>query len=88
MVKKLLTIIIGLGLALGASAQMGNNAGHKPPVRPKNISFLASDVQFWVGTGSNSAVVVIGWDDNSSGNFALAWGVHWNGNTNHTIHGK
>ncbi len=43
--------------------------------------FPMDSIQYWVGTGSNSAVVIIGWDDNPSGNnFALAWGVHWNGN--------
>ena len=81
MVKKLVTIALGLALAFGATAQLGNNAGHKQPVRSKDVSFEASDVQFWVGTGSNSAVVVIGWDDNPNGNFALAWGVRWNGST-------
>ncbi len=64
MVKKLLTFILGLGLAAGASA---------------TINFPASNVQYWVGTGSNSAVVIIGWDDNPNGNFALAWGVRWSG---------
>ena len=42
------------------------------------ITFPASDVQFWVGTGSNSAVVVIAWDDYTTPT-AYAWGVHWNG---------
>ena len=56
---------MGLVLAISASA---------------TINFSASDIQYWVGTGSNQAVVVIGWDDNPSGsNFALAWGVRWNG---------
>ena len=56
---------MGLMLAISASA---------------TINFSASDIQYWVGTGSNQAVVVIGWDDNPSGsNFALAWGVRWNG---------
>ena len=41
--------------------------------------FPVEDIAFWVGSGSNSAVVIIGWDDNPSGNnFALAWGVHFN----------
>lgn len=56
---------MGLMLAISSSA---------------TINFSASDIQYWVGTGSNQAVVVIGWDDNPSGsNFALAWGVRWNG---------
>ena len=36
-------------------------------------------MQYWVGTGTNQAVVILGWDDNPNGNFALAWGVRWNG---------
>lgn len=79
MVKKLLTLTLGLTLAFGAIAQTGNNDGHKLPLQSKTVTFPASDVQYWVGTGSNSVVVIIGWDDNPNGNFALAWGVHWNG---------
>ena len=63
MKKKVLSLLIGLGLALGASA---------------TITFPQSDIQYWVGSGSNSAVVVIAWDDYSTPT-ALAWGVHWNG---------
>ena len=55
---------MGLALAFGASA---------------TINFSASDIQYWVGTGSNSAVVVIAWDDYTTPT-AYAWGVHWNGN--------
>lgn len=57
--------------------------GHGSPVRGVRTipSFPPSNIQFWVGTGSNSAVVIIGWDDNPTGDFALAWGVHWNGST-------
>ncbi|MBR1549181.1 MAG: choice-of-anchor J domain-containing protein [Bacteroidales bacterium] len=79
MVKKLLTLALGLTLAFGATAQLSNNDGHELPPQRKSVTFSASDVQYWVGTGSNSAVVIIGWDDNPNGNFALAWGVHWNG---------
>ena len=56
-----------MGLMLAASASA-------------TINFPASDVQFWVGTGSNSAVVVIAWDDCTPAT-ALAWGVRWNGTT-------
>ena len=44
MVKKLLAITMGLMLAISSSA---------------TINFSASDIQYWVGTGSNQAVVVI-----------------------------
>ncbi|MBP5190429.1 MAG: hypothetical protein J6031_05900, partial [Bacteroidales bacterium] len=82
MLKKLLILSLSLMMTTIVSAQEGNNAGHtKKNVRAKSVVFQASDVQFWVGSGSNSAVVVVGWDDNPNGNFALAWGVRWNGST-------
>lgn len=67
MVKKLLTIIMGLSLAFGASAQL--------------TTIDPSDVQFWTGTGSNSTVVAIGWDDASASYTptVVIWGVRWNG---------
>lgn len=57
--------------------------GHGAPMRGvRSIpSFPPGDIEFWVGTGTNSAVVIIGWDDNPTGDFALAWGVRWNGST-------
>ena len=79
MVKKVLTLSLGLVLSFVTMAQMNNNE-HAKKQQAKSISFPTSDIQFWVGTGSNSAVVIIGWDDNPGGNnFALAWGVRWNG---------
>ena len=67
MVKKLLTIIMGLSLAFGATAQL--------------TTIDPSDVQFWTGTGSNSTVVAIGWDDASASYTptVVIWGVRWNG---------
>ena len=37
------------------------------------------DVQFWAGTGSNRAAMVIDWDDATSANTALVWGYRWDG---------
>ena len=54
--------------------------GHSAKDGAKTITFSASDIQFWTGTGTNQAIVIVGWDDNTAGsNFALAWGVRWNG---------
>ena len=55
---------MGMGIAVSASA---------------TINFSASDIQYWVGTGSNQAVVVIAWDDYTTPT-AYAWGVRWNDN--------
>ncbi|MBO4307570.1 MAG: T9SS type A sorting domain-containing protein [Bacteroidales bacterium] len=86
MLKKLLALSLTMLLAGGLFAQgQGNNALHAKKGGPgaKTISFPTSDVQYWVGTGSNSAVVIIAWDDNATPT-ALVWGVHWNGATTAT----
>ncbi len=69
MVKKLLTLVFGLALAIGANAQSGN------------YPYSQSNIQFWTGSGSNSAVVVISWDDEDASYTptGFAWGVHFNG---------
>ncbi len=58
---------MGLSLAFGATAQL--------------TTIDPSDVQFWTGTGSNSTVVAIGWDDASASYTptVVIWGVRWNG---------
>ena len=67
MVKKLLTLFLGLTLAFNASAQL--------------VTIDPNDVQFWTGTGSNSTVVAIGWDDDSAPHTptVVIWGVRWEG---------
>lgn len=37
-----------------------------------------SDIQYWVGSGSNQAGVVIDWND-ATGTHSYAWGYRWNG---------
>ncbi len=67
MVKKILTLALGLVLSFGAMAQYSN------PVVPQ------SDIRFWTGTGTNRAVIAITWNDAIAGNIGIAWGVQWNG---------
>ena len=62
MFKKLLTLTMGLGLALSAFAQWGN-----PRVSQ-------DDILFWTGKGSNRAVIAITWNDAVAGNIGFAWG--------------
>ena len=71
MVKKVLTLVLGLVLAGSAMAQWE---------QPFNPTVAQSDIQFWTGTGSNRAVIAITWSDSTAGNIGLAWGVQWNGN--------
>lgn len=41
---------------------------------PDEANIAANDILFWVGTGSNEAVMAVNWADT-----ALAWGYRWNG---------
>ena len=67
MMKKLLTIVMGLGLAFGASAQTES-------------TIAASDILYWVGSGSQSAIFVIDY-----GTGAVAWGYHFDASDNETV---
>ena len=48
---------------------------------PKSVTINQSDIQFWTGTGTNSTMVAIGWDDDdaSYAPTVVVWGVRWNG---------
>ena len=78
---------MGLLLTAGLWAQSGNNEmfGHAAKGGAKSITFSASDIEFWTGTGTNQAIYVLAWDDDPYNNdTALAWGVRWNGNATAT----
>ena len=55
--------------------------GHDIQTNVRSVNISADNVQFWVGTGSNSTLVCIGWDDDDAGYTptVVVWGVHWNG---------
>lgn len=65
--ENLFTLFLGLTLAFCVSAQ--------------SLVINPNDVQFWTGTGSNSTVVAIAWDDNSAPYTptVVIWGVRWDG---------
>ena len=44
------------------------------PVVPVEATIAFSEILFWVGEGSNEAVMAVNWADT-----ALAWGYRWNG---------
>ncbi len=84
--KRIFTLLLSLSLLTGLQAQMDNNKLFRsthddaPLSGAKNITFSADSIQYWVGTGSNSAVFIVGWDTESTP-IAHAWGIHWNGST-------
>lgn len=44
-----------------------------------DANFSMDDIKFWVGSGSNKAVLVIEWHDGKTPD-ALVWGYKWDGN--------
>jgi hypothetical protein len=42
-------------------------------------SFAFEDIDFWIGSGSNRAALVIDWSDSSTDPPALVWGYCWDG---------
>ena len=87
MIKKITTFALGLLLTAGLWAQTGNNDLYRHDANggAKAISFPASDIQFWTGTGTNQAIIILDWDDDPGNhNIALAWGVRWNGSATAT----
>lgn len=90
MLKKSIVSLLILAMSICASAQSNNEAyGHRvKPSENKMIksinevgSFPQSDIQYWVGKGTNKVVVVMQWDEypDESQCIALAWGVKFNG---------
>ncbi|MDY5968709.1 MAG: hypothetical protein SPJ13_01660, partial [Bacteroidales bacterium] len=79
---KKITITLTLCLAIVGGLQAQNDswrAVHQAMGSPKNISFDASEVAYWVGSGDQSALLTIAWDNEATPT-AYAWGVRWSGN--------
>ncbi|MBR1835285.1 MAG: T9SS type A sorting domain-containing protein [Bacteroidales bacterium] len=65
MVKKLLVLIASVAMGWSLAAQ-----------HPVDATIDTSDILYWVGTGSNRAVLIVNWADPDT---ALAWGFRFNG---------
>ncbi len=58
-----------------------NDLSQNLPAQSQNLTTTTlpfSDIQYWVGTGTNEAALVIQWNDNKNPD-ALVWGFRWNG---------
>lgn len=87
--RKILSLFFVMALCVvGVSAQ-GLVQGQPHPsapvtsTKPKSqlradTSFSFDDIQFWVGSGSKKAALVIEWHDEASPD-ALVWGYRWDG---------
>lgn len=51
------------------------NGGDTP--NPNTRPIAVEDIQYWVGSGDGSSVVVVSWDDEADDVVALVWGVHY-----------
>lgn len=58
-----------------------NDISGNTPLTTTNITTTISfsDIQYWVGTGSNQAAFVVQWNDSKNPD-ALVWGFRWDGN--------
>lgn len=58
-----------------------NDISVNPPLTTNNVTTTISfsDIQYWVGTGSNQAAFVVQWNDSKNPD-ALVWGFRWDGN--------
>ena len=61
----------------GAYAQFLNHP-KSGEVSTKTPTISTSDIQYWVGSGSNEAIFIVSWDESSPAQ-SLAWGYRWNG---------
>ncbi|MCQ2297188.1 MAG: DUF4430 domain-containing protein [Bacteroidales bacterium] len=80
--KRFLSFLLGLILAVNVFAQVNpadpsSQCYTGPRAQAKTTTVTASDIQYWIGTGSNSAILVVSWAPTGTPNFA--WGFHWNG---------
>ena len=65
--------VVVAGLLFAWSFEL--NADEQP------VTSLA-DLEFWIGSGGNEALLTIDWDGDSPSDTALAWGYRWEGATN------
>jgi len=65
--------------SLAPSSSSSSSAPYVPYGTPKNVmDFTFDDIQYWVGTGTNKAMLIIQLNDGEDP-AALAWGYKWNG---------
>ncbi len=81
--KKTLSILVAFALFLPVFSQNESARAymlqHSTPHQRNLEGFPSSDIQFWVGSGTNEAVVVFYWCQDTE--IGLAYGYRWDGNT-------
>lgn len=78
MKKVLFSLLVSFSISIaGAYAQILDHP-KSGEVLTKTPTIDTSDILYWVGTGSNKAILVVSWDEASPAQ-SLAWGYRWNG---------
>ena len=78
MKKVLFSLLVSFSISIaGAYAQILDHP-KSGEVLTKTPTIDTSDILYWVGTGSNKAILVVSWDESSPAQ-SLAWGYRWNG---------
>lgn len=76
MIKKLSLLMLCIAVAFGSLAQKGRPATqgvYRPSVKTTTID--SSDIQYWIGSGSSYAILVVSWTPTGNPNYA--WGFRW-----------
>ncbi len=76
MKKGIFSLTLLLSLTFGLWAQNNNDRIATKSSSTKDVTISENDILYWVGSGSNHAICVVGWDDEGE---ALAWGFRWDG---------
>ncbi|MBO7201837.1 MAG: T9SS type A sorting domain-containing protein [Bacteroidales bacterium] len=78
MKKVFITLLTLISMSVaGAYAQILDHP-KSGEVLTKTPTIDTSDILYWVGTGSNKAILIVSWDEASPAQ-SLAWGYRWNG---------
>ena len=78
MKKVFITLLTLISMSVAGAYAQNLNHPKSGEVTTKTPTISTSDIQYWIGTGSNEAILIISWDESSPAQ-SLAWGYRWNG---------
>ena len=76
--KKISVLLMSLAMSIAGAFAQNFNHPKSGDVSTKTPTVSTSDIQYWIGSGSNEAILIISWDESSPAQ-SLAWGYRWNG---------
>ena len=78
MKKVLFSLLVSFSISMAGAYAQNLNHPKSGETLTKTPTISTSDIQYWIGTGSNEAILVVSWDEASPAQ-SLAWGYRWNG---------